>query len=433
MKKLAIDGGCKTRIEPFPRHTTIGEEEKKAILEVLENEKLSDFLGTWGNKFYGGEQVRLLEKEWSDKFGVKHAIAVNSATSGLYCAVGATKVEPGDEIIVSPYTMSASATAPLVYNAIPVFADIESDYFCLDANSIEEKITSKTKAIIVVDIFGHPYDSEKINEIAKRNNLIVIEDAAQAPGAMYGEKYAGTLGDIGVFSLNYHKHIHCGEGGIVVTDNDELADRIRLIRNHGESVVENMEFENIENIMGFNYRMTEIEAAIARQQLKKLDDLLKKRLSNVAYLNKQLSKFPFLELPKIRELAKHAFYVHAIKYRDGIIDMNRDEFVEALREELTYFEGRESEGVKVGGGYVKPLYLLPMYVNTICYGKNHYPFCLKEGYSDMYYRGLAPVTELMHYKTLITNEFMIPSMKKEDIDDVISAIQKIYDIKCIKR
>ena len=155
----------------------------------------------------------------------------------MYCAVAATGVEPEEEIIVSPYTMSAAATAPLIFNAIPVFADIEEDYFCLDPKAVETRITSKTRAIIVVDLFGLPY-AEEINLIAKKHGLLVIEDTAQAPGATLNGKAAGTLGDMGVYSLNYHKHIHSGEGGVIFTDNEELAEKCRLVRNHAEAVVE---------------------------------------------------------------------------------------------------------------------------------------------------------------------------------------------------
>ncbi|MCP4706586.1 MAG: DegT/DnrJ/EryC1/StrS family aminotransferase, partial [candidate division Zixibacteria bacterium] len=210
MSKLAINGGSKVREKLFPAYKVIGEEEKEAVAKVLDTGMLSRYLGCWHDDFYGGEQVRALETEWAEYFGSKHAIAVNSCTSGLYCAVGAAGIEMGDEVIVSPYTMSASATAALIYNAVPVFADIEEDYFCLDVNSIEERITERTRAIIVVDIFGLPYDVEQINALAQKHDLVVIEDCAQAPGAKYKDKFAGTLGDIGIYSLNYHKHIHSG-------------------------------------------------------------------------------------------------------------------------------------------------------------------------------------------------------------------------------
>ena len=231
MSKLAINGGEKVRIEKFPPYLPIGKEELENVKAVFESSIFSRFLGCWHDDFFGGPQVQALEKEWAEVFNVKHAISVNSATSALYCAVGAIGVEPFDEVIVSPYTMCASATAPLIYNAIPVFADVEPDYFCLDIKSIEEKITDRTKAIIVVDIMGQVYNQE-INELAKKHNLKVIEDCAQAPFAKYKDKFAGTLGDIGIYSLNYHKHIHSGEGGILVTNDDGLANKLRLIRNH---------------------------------------------------------------------------------------------------------------------------------------------------------------------------------------------------------
>ena len=261
MPHLAINGGTPVRTAPFPRYNTIGSEEKQAVMEVLEDGVLSQFLGTWHPDFYGGPRIQKLEKEWAEYFGVKHAVTVNSATSGLYAAVGAAGVGPGDEVIVSPYTMAASATAALVYGAIPVFADIDPDIYCLSPRSIRERITPSTRAIIVVDIFGHPADMDEIMAIAAEHNLAVIEDNAQGPGALYNGKYAGALAHMGVFSLNYHKTIHTGEGGVIVTDDDELAERLQLIRNHAEVVVRGKGVQNLVNMVGFNYRMTEIEAA----------------------------------------------------------------------------------------------------------------------------------------------------------------------------
>ena len=290
MSKLAINGGAKIRETKFPASKSIGKEEEDAVKRVFDSGVFSRFLGCWHEDFYGGPQVRMLEKEWAEHFNVKHAIAVNSATSALYCAIGAIGVGPGDEVIVSPYTMTASATAPLIYNAIPVFADIEEDYYCLSPDSIEERITKNTKAIVAVDIFGQSYDADRINAIAGKHDLFVIEDCAQAPGAKYKGKWSGTLGDIGIYSLNYHKHIHTGEGGLLVTDDEELADKLRLIRNHAEAVVEAKGYSSLVNMLGFNYRMTEIEAAIAREQLKKLEILLEKRVQNVKYVSKKLSE-----------------------------------------------------------------------------------------------------------------------------------------------
>src|SRR5206468_7305004 len=152
-----------------------------AVGEVLDSGVLSCFVGNWTEEFYGGPRVRTLEREWEQYFNVKHAVTVNSATSGLSAAVGAAGVEPGDEVIVSPYTMSASAACVLVYNAIPVFADIDPETFCISAQTIRERLTPRTKAIVIVDIFGHPFDRDEVMALAREHNLVVIEDAAQAP------------------------------------------------------------------------------------------------------------------------------------------------------------------------------------------------------------------------------------------------------------
>ncbi len=428
MPKLAINGGPKVRRRKFPPYTPIGREEERAVRRVFRSKVFSKFLGCWHEDFYGGVEVRALEKEWAAYFGVRHAVAVNSATSGLYCAAGAAGIGPGDEVIVSPYTMSASAIAPLIFNAVPVFADIEEDYFCLSPRSIEERITPRTKAIIVVDIFGQPYDADAVNAIAERHGLIVIEDAAQAPGALYKEKYAGTLGDMGVYSLNYHKHIHTGEGGVVVTDSDELAERLRLIRNHAEAVAEAKGVSSLANMIGYNFRMTEIEASMAREQLKKLERLVSSRIKNVEYLAKKLAGVPCLEPAAVRPPSRHAFYLHVLKYRTGSSPVTRDRFVEAVKAELEITERRETEGIKVGAGYVKPLYLQPMYQKKIAYGKNGCPWtCDKYKGEVKYEKGICPVTEKMHEEVLITHELMHPDMRKKDLDDVARAFIKVWE------
>lgn len=428
MNKLAINGGDKLRSEPFPAYNTIGIEEEKAVIRVLRSGKLSTYLGTWHEDFYGGTEVQALEKEWAEYFNVKHAISVNSATSGLYAAVGAVGINPGDEVIVSAYTMSASATAILMYGGIPVFADIEEDYYCLDVNSIREKITTKTKAIMVVDIFGQPYDAVSINALAKEHNLRVIEDTAQAPGAKYGERYAGTLGDIGVFSLNYHKHIHCGEGGIIVTNDDDLALKLQLIRNHAEAVIGAKGYnkkDELVNMVGFNYRMTEIEASIAREQLKKLPMLVDERIKNVEYLNNGLSNILAIKATKVRENSTHVYYANPLAYDSKLANgIHRNKFIDAVKAELPSTLLREDSDVLLGYGYVKPLYLLPIYQEKIAFGKDGYPFNLSN--NTNYEKGLCPVTEDMHYNRLISHEFMRPGMKKKDLDDVIAAFEKVW-------
>src|SRR5918911_387684 len=349
--QLAMFGGTPVRTKPFPPYNTIGEEEKRAVNEVLDSGILSQFLGTWSEDFYGGPRVRKLEREWADYFGVKHAVSVNSATSGLYAALGASGVRPGDEVIVSPYTMSASAVGALVYGATPVFADIDPETYCISAATIERVLSPRTKAILAVDIFGHPADFDEINRLAERHNLVVIEDAAQAPGAKYKGRWAGGLADMGVFSLNYHKTIHSGEGGVVVTDDDDLADRVRLIRNHAEAVVKAKGTQDLTNLIGFNYRMTEIEAAIAAEQLKKLESLTAKRIEHADYLRDRLSQIPGLKPASVQADCRHTYYVLAVQFDAEAFGISRERFAEAVK----------AEGVPLALGYVEPLYLQPIY------------------------------------------------------------------------
>lgn len=288
----------------------IGQEEREAVLRVMDRGVLSGFQGNWSDAFYGGPEIRALESEWANYFNVKYAVTCNSATSGLWLACAAIGLKPGDECIVSCYSMTCSASIPLHFGAKPVFADIEPDYYCLDPASVEAAITPHTKAIIVVDLFGQPYDADAINAIAKKHGIMVIEDAAQAIGATYKGKYAGTLGDIGVFSLNRHKHIQCGEGGVVVTDNGKLAIKLRLLMNHAEAALNDYHLQykdawginqEFVGLAGLNLRMTELQAAVAREQLKKLEGILQTVRKNAEY-------FPV----KVRPGCEHAYYRYAI-------------------------------------------------------------------------------------------------------------------------
>lgn len=430
MARLALKGGTPIRSKDnvFPPYTVIGEEEKKAALRVLDSGILSKHLGCWDPDFYGGAEVRAFEKEWAAKFGVKYAVAMNSATSGLIAAVGALGIEPGDEVIVSPYTMCASASAPLFYGAIPVFVDVEPEYFCLDPKSVEAAITPRTKAIVVVDIFGLPHDADALRAVAKKHNIPVIEDAAQAPGALYNGRFAGTLSDIGVYSLNYHKHIHTGEGGMVVTNDEELAERLRLIRNHAEGVVGEKGTQNLVNMVGFNFRLTEIQAAIGREQLKKLDRLIKERQKNCAYLSGKISKVAGIKSAPTRPECTHVYYLHPFFYDEKIVGVPRDQFINAVKAELPPTALRESEGPLLTNGYEKPLYLLPLFQKQTAFGKNGYPFkgAHYKGFAR-YEKGMCPVAEELYEKKLFYHEIMRPGMAKEDLDDVIDAFNKVYE------
>ncbi|MBT5415208.1 MAG: DegT/DnrJ/EryC1/StrS family aminotransferase [Rhodospirillaceae bacterium] len=416
MTKPALLGGAPVRTAPWPTYRTIGEEEKRRVMRVLDSGVLSRYIGAWGEDFWGGEEVRAFEAAARNHFKVAHALAVNSATSALYAAVGAAGVGPGDEVIVSPYTMSASATAAVVWGGVPVFADLEPETFCLDPESIRARITPKTKAIIAVDLFGHPADFKAIMAIAEEHDLVVIEDAAQAPDAEADGRKAGTLAHIGCFSLNYHKHIHTGEGGICVTDDDRLARRIALIRNHAESVVEGMGETELDNMVGFNFRMTEVEAAIGIAQLEKLSALVDGRIEKADRLTEKLAAIPGLAPPAVRPGVRHAYYCYPIRFDAGTWGaVHRDTLARALN----------AEGVPFRGGYVKPIYLMPMYKNRIALGRDGFPFT--ESPQTAYGPGLCPVTERLEAEELLLFVPIHSQIEDTDLDDVAEAFAKLWE------
>jgi perosamine synthetase len=423
MAKLAIKGGEPLRTKLFPAYNSIGIEEKEAVMKVLDSGNLSQYIGAWHHDFLGGPNVRKFESDWSEKFGSKHSITVNSNTSGLFTAIGAIGIQPGDEVIVSPYSMSASAIAPLVYGGIPVFADIDPGTLCMSPESIEIKITPRTKAILIVHILGHPADMDAIMLLAKKHDLKVIEDCAQAPLGKYKDKYVGTIGDIGVFSLNYHKHIHTGEGGVIITDNDDLAFRCQMIRNHAENITAPKEVKDLTNLIGYNFRMTEIECAIGIEQLKKLDNLLERRLENVSFYDEKLKHFPAFKIQEKQNSGNvHCYYQYPIFFDSGIAGVHRNVFVEALKAEIPSAKLRETAPL-ISSGYVKPLYLAPLYQEKAAWAFNSH---LNQSNLD-YSKGTCPVVEEMHFNTLFTHEYMRPGLTLQDMQDVVDAIDKVFN------
>ena len=417
--KLAINGGNKIREKSWADNITTGEEEKIALSRVIDSGYMSLFEGSHTPdapfSFYGGPEVQALENEWNEYYGSKYSVSVNSATSGLYMAIGALGIGYGDEVIVSPYTMSACAMAPMIYGAIPVFADVDN-MGSLDPNSIKTLVSPRTKAILVVHQFGIPADMDEIMAIAKKHNIKVIEDCAQAHGAKYKGQYVGTIGDIGVFSLNVNKTIQSGEGGVCVTNDTDLHYRLALIRNHGEAVVGAAKYENITNIAGFNYRMTELQAAVCRVQLDILDGLNAERLKLVKQLNDGLRGFNFLIVPEEKYDCESTYYVYPLKFLSEIAGIKREQFVEAVN----------AEGINFFQGYVKPLYTQPVYQKRTLF-KNGYPFSAienKECRMD-YDMGTCPNAERLHFNEMMINEHVRLPNIEEDVRDIINAIHKI--------
>ncbi|WP_415886888.1 DegT/DnrJ/EryC1/StrS family aminotransferase [Neptuniibacter sp. QD37_6] len=415
---LALHGGEKTIKEKFARYSPIGEEEVKAASEVVSSGVLSQYLGCWSDDFYGGPKVQEFERQCETYFGVKHAITVNSWTSGLVAAVGALGVEPGDEVIVSPWTMCASATAILHWNAIPVFADIENDTFCLDPVAVEKCISPRTKAIMAIDIGGQSADLDALREIADKHGLKIISDTAQAPGALYKGKLAGTLADIGGYSLNYHKHIHTGEGGVLVTNDDELADRMRLIRNHAEAVVEDKGVTNLVNMLGHNFRLGEIECAIGIEQLKKLDPLIKSRQVAADQLSEGLSGLKGLKLPVTRKDCTHVYYVYKMMIDPEVTGVSRNKIFEAL-----VAEGVEGLSTKFAN-----LHLLPLYQKKVAYGSNGFPWRSDVTSREVSYeKGICPVAEDLHDTSYLGFLMCLHEMQYSEIELIIQAFKKVWD------
>jgi perosamine synthetase len=412
----------KIRTKPFPAYNPIGKEEQRAVAEVMRSGMLSDYIGRDCEKFLGGRHVREFEKRWADYHKVKHAVSFNTATSALIAAIGASGILPGDEVVVIAYSMCISATAPLFYDAIPVFADIEPEYYCMDPISLEARISPRTKAVLTVDLFGQSTDMTAVNAIAQKHQLKVICDSSHVPGCEYNGGFAGTFGDIGIYSLNQHKIIHCGEGGVAVTNDDDLALRLQLIRNHGEAVVGGMNYNNLKNMVGGNFRMPELEAAIATEQLKKLPLLLRQRIELAEYLTENLSGLEFLSPPKIRDNSKHVYYLYPIKYKEEVTGISRENYVQNIN----------NLGIplyRYAAGYIKPLYLEPIFAERDKF-KGGYPYSLlPEKLRPDYRRGICPVTERLYDKELFVTSYNYPPLSNQDMDDIVAVFKKAATIR----
>jgi len=418
MEKLALLGGEPIRKEPFPPYPIIGEEEINAVNEVLREGHLSMFAASRGPEFLGGRKISEFEEKFAQYHHVNYAITVNSGTAGLHIALAAAGIGPGDEVIVPPYTFTSTATSVLMHNAIPVFADVEPKSSCIDPAQIEKAITPLTKAIIPVHLLGHPAEMDLIMKIAKNNHLIVIEDCAQSPGAKYKGKLAGTIGDVGVFSFQETKNIMTGEGGMVITNDKELAERCRMVRNHGEAIIEGKSRAYISNIIGWNYRMTEVGAAIGIEQLKKLDKFNDIRINNSRFLSSKLSGIKGINIPYEAPGVVHVYHVYGMTYNEEEMGIPRKIFLDALN----------AEGIPFGAGYPHPLYENPLFKERIAYGDKGCPFTCKFYKGRVNYnRGLCPIAEDLCYKKALWFFGIRPPATLEDMQEVVDAFVKIAE------
>jgi len=389
VKELAINGGTPVRQTMINYgHQWIDDSDIQSVENVLKG----DWLTT-------GPNVPLFEKAVADFIGVKEAVAVNSGTAALHAATYAAEIKPGDEVIVTPLSFVASANCILFMGGIPVFADISPDTMNIDPSEIEKQITPKTKAIVVVDFAGLPCDHDKISEIAKKHNLIVIEDAAHALGATYHKKKIGVLQELTTFSFHPVKLITTAEGGMVVTNNSSLAAKIRSFRNHGIDIDFHKRAES--NLwlydvvtLGYNFRLSDISCALGISQLNKLDQWLSRRRYIAERYTQAFSEIHEFSIPRVGMNCQHAWHLYVIQLNLDQLKVGRKEIFQALR----------AERIGVNVHYI-PIPWLTLYQ--------------KLGYE----KGNWPVAEGVYERMISLPIF--PAMNDRDIQDVIEAVKKV--------
>ena len=392
MELPAIKGGKPVRENKiYYGRQCVGEDDVKAVSEVL----TSDFITC-------GPMVAKLEKELADYCEAKYAVAVSNGTAALHCACIAAGLKEGDEVITTPLTFAASANCVRYVGATPVFADINPETYNIDPESIRAHITPKTKAVIAVDFTGQCVENEAIRAICDEYNLMFIEDAAHAIGSIYDGKKVGSLADMTCFSFHPVKTITCGEGGAVTTNNEELYKKIVLAHTHGithdEDLMEEAPHEGIwyyEQIsLGYNYRLTDFQAAMLSSQLKKLDDFKAKRKRIVAKYNDAFKDLSGIIVQKEIEKSDTCRHLYIIRLDLDKLNCTRREFFDAM----------SAENVQCQIHYV-PVYWFPYYKHL--------------GYKE----GLCPNAEEV-YKGILSIP-LYPSLTDSDVDDVIEAVKKL--------
>lgn len=333
----------------------ITEDDIQAVAEVVRSGRLA--LGPKTEEF---------EKAIAEYVGVRHAVAVNSGTTALHLIVKALGISPGDEVLVPSFTFVASANVVLYERAMPVFVDIEPETYNLDPEDLKRKITPRTKAIMVVDVFGHPAEWDEILRIAERHNLKVIDDSCEALGAEYKGRKLGQFGDAAAFAFYPNKQMTTGEGGVIVTNNPEIARLCRSMRNQGRGEMGAwLEHERL----GYNYRMTEMSAALGVSQLKRVEELLAKREQVARMYTERISRLDFVRPPVVRPYVRMSWFVYVVTLADGL---HRDPVMAAMAK----------EGIPTRG-YFEPVHLQP-YIREMLGTKE----------------GMLPVTESVAQRTI---------------------------------
>lgn len=417
LEKLAIDGGTPVlQRSDFGNWPIITEDDRRFINEVLDSKIVAG--GT-------APQVQALEKEWAAYTGAKHCLTTCSGTAALHMALAAAGIGPGDEVITSAFTFLASASCAIHQNAIPVFVDIDPRTYCMDPTKLEAAITPRTKAIIPVHIQGLPADMDPIMAIAKKHNLFVIEDACQAHGATYKGKKVGTIGNVGCFSLNNFKNLCGGEGGLFITDDEDILNKGMLIRCFGDEVDE-VSRRRVYNasILGYMYRNQELPAALTRGQLMHLDELNAVRIENANYLSQEIGKIAGVVPPYCPPECKHVYFMYNVRFdpKAAGVDCEPRKFRVAVEKALY------KEGMLVGQWQTMPVPQQDLFQSKLGYGGSGYPWSVNEakGIKYDYSVDQYPVAKMLCDSYTVVHGIHPPN-GRELMDKFVAAFHKVFD------
>lgn len=401
--QLAIHGGTPVKTTPFGTGKRFGLEEIRELTEALEQETLF---------YHFGNKVKKFLADFNELYGVDYSVAVSSGTAAIHVALGAAGISVGDEVITSPITDQGTLIGILYQNAIPVFADLHPHTYNLDPASVETRITERTKAIVAVHLAGNPCDMDAILAVARRHNLIVIEDCAQSYLTRYKGRLAGTIGDYGCFSTNDFKHISTGDGGIVTVNSGSEDDFLNVhafadknFRRFGTNVVRDLTH------LAPNYRMTELQGAVGVAQLKKLPWICERRRLYGDRITQGISGLPGIRPHQVDPGNECTYWFYMLRLEEAELTCTRAEFSAAL----------QAEGIPNSPGYIPDVvYMQPLFQNRSAYRGSHFPFDLS---GVTYERGLCPVAEsiLQSAVRIAVSEFYT----EQDIEDIVNAIRKV--------
>jgi len=405
-ERLAIYGGEPVRAEPFPTRSPFDLGDALEVLDALNSQTLF---------FASGTKVYEFQRRFSELYGARYAVASTSGTAAIHVALGAINPEPGSEIITTPISDMGTVAPIVLQNCVPVFADLQPDTFNLDPASVEQHVTERTRAIIVVHCWGQPADMDELMAIAERHGLYVIEDCSQAHLTHYKGKLVGTMGHMGAFSLQSSKHLQCGDGGVTITNDDEMGKRATLFVDKGCDWSEGRKYRLRYAFFAPCYRMTELQGAVLCSQLRKLEGIVKKRQQLGDMLVELLQGIEGIHPPRRFDDREHSYWQFPVRVEEEVAGFSPEQFSEAV----------SKEGIPVGGNWLgKCLYQFESMTEKITFGSSHWPFdCFPHGKQMEYGDGLCPNAEriMKELRTLPINE----SFTQKEIRDMARAVRKV--------